>query len=67
MRLWTVRRPSLNWLACGEDDTPEKRVQKKQRYMEIMETVEKTFIEDKKFGNSSLTASSSFTSKEGKL
>ncbi|KFK36581.1 hypothetical protein AALP_AA4G142100 [Arabis alpina] len=49
-------------LAC-EDDTPENRLQKKQRYMEIMETVEKTFSEDKKFANSSLTASSSSTSK----
>lgn len=53
----------LNELACGEEDTPEIRLQKKQRYMEIQETVKKAFSEDKKFGNSSLTASSSSTSK----
>lgn len=54
---------ALTELACGEEDTPETRLHKKQRYMEIQETVEKAFSEDKKFGNSSLTASSSSTSK----
>ncbi|CAH2048322.1 unnamed protein product [Thlaspi arvense] len=54
----------LTQLACEGEDTPEKRIQKKQRYMEIQETVKKAFIEDKEeFGNSSLSASSSSTSK----
>ncbi|ESQ54677.1 hypothetical protein EUTSA_v10024746mg [Eutrema salsugineum] len=37
----------LNHLACVEEDTPEKRLQKKQRYMELQETLMKTFSEDK--------------------
>ncbi|CAN6804880.1 hypothetical protein Bca52824_060104 [Brassica carinata] len=54
----------LTQLACGEGDTPEKRLQKKQRYMEIQETVKKAYTEDKEeHGNSSLSASSSSTSK----
>lgn len=54
----------LTQLACGEGDTPEKRLQKKQRYMEIQETVKKAFTQDKEdHGNSSLSASSSSTSK----
>ncbi|XP_024015853.1 regulatory protein NPR1 isoform X2 [Eutrema salsugineum] len=54
----------LTQLACEGEDTPEKRIQKKQRYMEIQETVKKAFSEDKEeFGNSSLSASSSSTSK----
>ncbi|KAG5382725.1 hypothetical protein IGI04_034195 [Brassica rapa subsp. trilocularis] len=54
----------LTQLACGEGDTPEKRLQKKQRYMEIQETVKKAFTEDKEeHGNSSLSASSSSTFK----
>ncbi|KAF8109749.1 hypothetical protein N665_0092s0021 [Sinapis alba] len=54
----------LTELACGEGDTPDKRLQKKQRYMEIQETVKKAFTEDKEEqGNSSLSASSSSTSK----
>ncbi|CAH8298366.1 unnamed protein product [Eruca vesicaria subsp. sativa] len=55
----------LTQLACGdEEDTPEKRVQKKQRYMEIQEIVKKAFTEDKEeHGKSSLSASSSSTSK----
>ncbi|KAJ4877169.1 Regulatory protein NPR1 [Raphanus sativus] len=54
----------LNQLACGEGDTPQKRLQKKQRYMEIQEIVKKAFIEDKEeLVNSSLSPSSSSTSK----
>lgn len=54
----------LNQLACGEGDTPQKRLQKKQRYMEIQEIVKKAFIEDKEeHVNSSLSLSSSSTSK----
>lgn len=54
----------LAQLAFGEEDTPENRLQKRQRYMEIQETFKKAFSEDKdEFGNSSLTASSSSTSK----
>jgi regulatory protein NPR1 len=37
----------LNHLASVEEDTPEKRLQKKQRYMELQETLMKTFSEDK--------------------
>jgi regulatory protein NPR1 len=54
----------LSVLACIEEDTPEKRLQKKQRYMEIQETVLKAFSEDKEnLEKSSLSASSSSTSK----
>jgi regulatory protein NPR1 len=54
----------LTQLACGEDDTAEKRLQKKQRYMEIQETLKKAFSEDNlELGNSSLTDSTSSTSK----
>lgn len=54
----------LSVLACIDEDTPEKRLQKKQRYMEIQETLQKAFSEDKEeFGKSSLSASSSSTSK----
>lgn len=52
----------LAQLAFGEEDTPENRVQKRQRYMEIRETFNKALHEDE-FRNSSLTAASSFTSK----
>ncbi|EOA16271.1 hypothetical protein CARUB_v10004416mg [Capsella rubella] len=37
----------LNYLASVEEDTPEKRQQKKQRYIELQETLMKTFSEDK--------------------
>lgn len=48
----------LNHLACLEEDTPEKRLQKKQRYMELQETVMKTFSEEKDdSGKSSKTRS----------
>uniref|UniRef100_A0A1J3CVK1 Regulatory protein NPR1 n=1 Tax=Noccaea caerulescens TaxID=107243 RepID=A0A1J3CVK1_NOCCA len=54
----------LSVLACIDEDTPEKRIQKKQRYMEIQETLQKAFTEDKEeYGKSSLSASSSSTSK----
>ncbi|KAL1209133.1 Regulatory protein NPR1 [Cardamine amara subsp. amara] len=55
----------LAQMAFGEEDTPENRLQKRQRYMEIRETFNKAFNDDKdEFGNSSLlTASSSSTSK----
>lgn len=54
----------LTQLACGEEDTPEKRLQKKQRYMEIQEILTKAFTEDNlELGKSSLTASASSTSK----
>ncbi|CAL9226882.1 unnamed protein product [Arabidopsis halleri] len=44
----------LNHLASVEEDTPEKRLQKKQRYLELQETLMKTFSEDKEeFGKSS--------------
>lgn len=48
----------MNHLACVEEDTPEKRLQKKQRYMELQETVMKTFSEEKDdSGKSSKTRS----------
>ncbi|KAF3531090.1 hypothetical protein DY000_02038407 [Brassica cretica] len=48
----------LNHLACVEEDTPEKRLQKKQRYMELQQTVMKTFSEEKDdSGKSSKTRS----------
>ncbi|CAH2077912.1 unnamed protein product [Thlaspi arvense] len=52
----------LNHLACVEEDTPEKRLQKKQRYLELEQTVMKTFSNDneEEFGKSS--ASKSVTS-----
>ncbi|KAG7587677.1 SKP1/BTB/POZ domain superfamily [Arabidopsis suecica] len=54
----------LTQLACGEEDTPEKRLQKKKRYMEIQEILTKAFTEDNlELGKSSLKDSSSSTSK----
>ncbi|XP_010430551.1 PREDICTED: regulatory protein NPR1 isoform X2 [Camelina sativa] len=54
----------LTQLAWGEEETPENRLQKRQRFMEIQESVNKAFTEDNlDFVNSSLTASSSSTSK----
>ncbi|EOA34947.1 hypothetical protein CARUB_v10020031mg [Capsella rubella] len=54
----------LTELACGEEDTPQNRLQKRQRYMEIQESLKKAFTEDKlEIRNSSHAASSSSTSK----
>ncbi|KFK29121.1 hypothetical protein AALP_AA7G091600 [Arabis alpina] len=48
----------LNYLAYVEEDTPEERLQKKQRYMELQENLMKTFSEDKEeFGKPSTTNS----------
>ncbi|VVB11472.1 unnamed protein product [Arabis nemorensis] len=48
----------LNHLACVEEDTPEKRLQKKRRYMELQESLMKTFSEDKEeFGKPSTSNS----------
>ncbi|CAA7025410.1 unnamed protein product [Microthlaspi erraticum] len=48
----------LNHLACVEEDTPEKRLQKKRRYMELQETLMKTFSEDKEEHGKSTTSKS---------
>nr|AKV91675.1 NPR1 [Capsella grandiflora] len=53
----------LTQLAWGEEESPENRLQKRQRFTEIQESVNKAFNEDKELGNSSRTASSSSTSK----
>lgn len=54
----------LNHLACVEEDTPEKRLQKKQRYMELHETLMKTFSEDnEEFGKSSTSKSMRYNGK----
>ncbi|CAH2077913.1 unnamed protein product [Thlaspi arvense] len=54
----------LSILAFVEEETPEERLQKRQRFMEIQETLQEAFNKDKEeLGKSSLSASSSSTSK----
>ncbi|XP_024004355.1 regulatory protein NPR1 isoform X2 [Eutrema salsugineum] len=54
----------LSILACIEEDTPEQRLQKRQRYMEIQKNLQNAFSKDKEeLGKSSPSASSSSTSK----
>lgn len=48
----------LNHLASVEEDTPEKRLQKKRRYLELQETLMKTFTEDKEETEKSSTSKS---------
>ncbi|XP_010433547.1 PREDICTED: regulatory protein NPR2-like isoform X1 [Camelina sativa] len=58
----------LNYLASVEEDTPEKRLQKKQRYMELQETLMKTFSEGKEeFGKSSTSKPTSALRSNSKL
>lgn len=59
-----VDSEDLTILALVEEDTPEQRQQKRQRFMEIQEIVQMAFSKDKEdLGKSSLSASSSSTSK----
>lgn len=54
----------LTILALVEEETPEQRQQKRQRFMEIQEIVRMAFSKDKEdLGKSSLSPSSSSTSK----
>lgn len=58
----------LNHLASVEEDTPEKRLQKKRRYMELQETLMKTFSEDKEeSGKSSASKSTAAMRSNSKL
>ncbi|KAL1202930.1 Regulatory protein NPR2 [Cardamine amara subsp. amara] len=54
----------LNHLASVEEDTPEKRLQKKRRYMELQETLMKTFSEDKEEPGKSSTSKSIKTNRK---
>lgn len=50
----------LNQLACPGNDTPEERLLKRIRYMELQEVVSKAFNEDKEeFDRSAISSSSS--------
>ncbi|KAK6236505.1 hypothetical protein SCA6_011842 [Theobroma cacao] len=50
----------LSQLACGGNDTPEERLVKKQRYVELQDVLSKAFNEDKvEFDRSTISSSSS--------
>lgn len=58
---------TLSILAFVEKDTPENRVEKRQKYMEIQESLLMAFSKDsEEFGKSSRSGSSSSTSKSTK-
>ncbi|KAF8113997.1 hypothetical protein N665_0043s0067 [Sinapis alba] len=59
-----VDSEDLTILALIDEETPEQRQQKRQRYMEIHETLQMAFSKDnEEYRKSSLSASSSSTSK----
>ncbi|XP_021277363.1 BTB/POZ domain and ankyrin repeat-containing protein NPR1-like [Herrania umbratica] len=50
----------LSQLACGGNDTPEERLVKRRRYMELQDVLSKAFSEDKvEFDRSAISSSSS--------
>ncbi|XP_022732648.1 BTB/POZ domain and ankyrin repeat-containing protein NPR1 [Durio zibethinus] len=52
----------LSELACGGNDTPEDRLVKRQRYMELQDLLSKAFHEDREeFDRSAISSSSSST------
>lgn len=54
----------LSQLACMGNDSPEERVAKRRRYMELQEVLNKVFHEDKEeFDRSGISSSSSSTSR----
>ncbi|XWS17424.1 hypothetical protein CRYUN_Cryun33cG0066200 [Craigia yunnanensis] len=53
----------LSQLACGGNDTPEERLVKRRRYMELQDVLSKAFHEDKEEFDRSTISSSSSSSK----
>ena len=50
----------LTQIACGGNDTPEERLVKRRRYMELQDVLSKAFHEDKEeFDKSAISSSSS--------
>lgn len=57
----------ISELACLENDNPEDRLLKKQRYIELQEVIKKAFDEDKEeFDRSAMSFSASTSSGVGK-
>lgn len=53
----------LTQLACMSNDSPEERLVKRRRYVELQEILSKAFNEDKEeFDKSAISSSSSSTS-----